>query len=557
MRGNRHLLAIIALFIISLAFRFVPLLFSSLPFNIDGFPLVRISEDIIDTGHWSLSYPEGTSGFIVYNTKMPVFSMLISLFALVFGKTPMEVAQVVMPLLSSSAIVIIYLITYRITKNELVSFFAGLALALNGFYVYLGAAVMKETVGLVILLMGVYLYHGRDDPRKRVLASMLLLILTLTHHLTAWIAFVMISLLMLSSNALQWHHGTFKKKRFTLDFLSGPFLFIFTVLYYEIVDMAFFERVSSINDIALFASIFILGTIFCIIFSLPRKRKRPRNVLLNKTLIIPIFGFGLLVLNHYKRVFPGTIRTTTPLLIYLIPYLLLLSMALIGLNVVASRKTEYKPFIASIIFAPFVVILFAMLKGFDAFTFILVYRSYDYIDFGLAICAGIGAGFLIHRIVKRLVRKEGESRTSYGLKAALSILFLVICLATVPLAYNGQEFFGVQDATYTHEFQAMNWLDDNGAEYHISTDERLNDIMSPYFDLECDQTLPWKLKYGKSLESGTVLFMEDKWLSDGAQMSPMEPMKISEDTFDRTLGENQLIYSTGGSLSQIYVIIVR
>ncbi|UCG70970.1 MAG: hypothetical protein JSV09_08240, partial [Thermoplasmata archaeon] len=307
MRVNRHLLAICALFIISLAVRFVPLLYSNLPFNIDGFPLVRISEDIIETGSWSLSYDDGTPENVLYNSKMPVLSLLISNFALIFGKTPMEVVQFVIPFLSSCAIVLIYLITFRITKNGLVAFFAGLALALNGFYVYLGAAIMKETLGLVLLLLGVYLYHGREDPRKRALAGMLLLILALTHHLTAWIAFVMISLLFLSSNVLHWHHGTFLNRRFIMDFLSGPFLFTFTVLYYEIVDLAFFNRVSNINDVALFASVFMVGAIFCIIFSLPKKRRKPGRVLLNKTLLIPIVGGGLLVLNHYKRLFPGTI----------------------------------------------------------------------------------------------------------------------------------------------------------------------------------------------------------------------------------------------------------
>jgi hypothetical protein len=69
--------------------------------------------------------------------------------------------------------------------------------------------------------------------------------------------------------------------------------------------------------------------------------------------------------------------------------------------------------------------------------------------------------------------------------------------------------------------------------------------------------LPWKLKYERSLESGTVLFMEDKWLSDGAQMSPMEPIRISEDTFSGKLRGNNVVYSTGGDGSQIYVVMVR
>ncbi len=557
MRSNRHFLAIIALFIISLAFRFVPLLFSTLPFNIDGFPLVKISEDIIETGHWELSYPEGTSDFVVYNTKMPVMSLIISSFAIVFGKTAMEIAQVIVPFLSSTAIVLIYLIAFKITKNQLVSFFAGLALALNGFYVYLGAAVMKETVGLVILLLGIYLYQGRDDPRKRVLASLLLLLLTLTHHLTAWIAFIMVSLLMLNSNALHWHHGTFQKRRFIIDFFSGPFIFIFTVIYYKIVDLAFFNRVSTVNDIALFGSIFILSMILCITFSLPKKRKKPKNVILNMKFLILIAGFGLFIFNGYKRIFPGTIYTTKLFAIYFIPYLLLVSIAIIGLNVVALRKTEHRPFIAALLMSPFVVILFAMLKGFDAFTFILLYRSYDFIDFGLAICAGIGAGYLINRIVKVSIKKEKQSKAAFGLKASLSIVFLVICLSTVPLGYNGQEFFGAQDTTYNYEFDAMKWVNENAPENKINTDERLNDIMNPYFDLETEKTLPWKLKYNRELEPDKMLFMEDKWTDDGAQMSPMEPIVISQKNFDNTLVNNNIIYSTKGSVSQIYIVIVR
>lgn len=557
MRVNKHFLAVIALLIIGLAVRFVPLLFSPLPFNIDGFPLVRISEDIIESGQWSISYPEGTSNFVAYNAKMPVISLLISTFALIFGMAPLEVAQYVMPLISSVAIVILYLIAYKITRNELVSFFAGLALALNGFYVYLGAAVMKQTVGLVLLILSIYLYYGRDDPRKRTLAAIIFLIFTFTHHLTAWISFVMISLLALTDHALHIQHGTFQIKRFILDILSGPFIFIFTILYYESVSLSFYKRVSSSNDIALFASVFMLGLILCISFSMPKKRKRKSNVLLNKIWIFLIAGIALLLLNQDRTIFQGTLRTSTSMLVHLIPYLLLCLLGIIGINVVATKKTEHKPFIAAITLGPVLIIVFAMLKGFDIFTFVLVYRSYDYIDFGLAICAGIGAGYLINRMVKRFYPGENAQKAKFGIKASISIAFLTICLATVPLAYNGQEFYGVQDATYEHEFEAMNWVAENMADSHVSTDERLNDIMAPYFDLDCDKTLPWKLKYERSLESGTVLFMEDKWLSDGAQMSPMEPIKISEDTFDEKLMGNNVIYSTGGDGSQIYVVIVR
>ena len=336
----------------------------------------------------------------------------------------------------------------------------------------------------------------------------------------------------------------------------GPFMFVFTIAYYQLAELEFFTRVSNTNDIAIFASVFLVGAFTCIIFSLPKPHRKPRRVILNKTLLIPMAGIALLVLNSYKIVFPGTIPTSKTMLLSLIPYLLLIGIGIIGLNLVSLRKTEHKPFIASILVGPLIVMLFALLKGFDAFTFILVYRSYDYIDFGLAICVGIGAGYLINTIVKSLKLKE-TSRAMFGAKTSLSIIFLVICLATVPLAYQGQEFYGVQDATYQHEFEAMTWLSDHDEGHHIETDERLNDIMSPYFELDTDKTLPWKLKYNRKISSGTVLFMEDKWLTDGAQMSPMRPVVVRQNTFDNTIGNNNLIYSAGPSGSLVFIVIVK
>jgi hypothetical protein len=81
--------------------------------------------------------------------------------------------------------------------------------------------------------------------------------------------------------------------------------------------------------------------------------------------------------------------------------------------------------------------------------------------------------------------------------------------------------------------------------------------MNPYFELDTDKTLPWKLKYNRKLSSGTVLFMEDKWLSDGAQMSPMRPVVVKQNVFDNTLENNNLIYSGGPSGNHVFIVIVK
>jgi hypothetical protein len=174
----------------------------------------------------------------------------------------------------------------------------------------------------------------------------------------------------------------------------------------------------------------------------------------------------------------------------------------------------------------------------------------------VAICAGIGAGYLIKNIANFLTRRRSESKAVLPLKAALSIIFIIICLLTVPLAYNGETFYGIQDSTYRNEFRAMSWLSDNAPEYQVSSSERLSDIMGPYFDISSDQTLPWQLRHNRAIPGGKILFMEAKWTSIGAQMTPMEPFIINQSTYDSTINTNDLIYSSSGGHTDIFILRV-
>jgi hypothetical protein len=103
----------------------------------------------------------------------------------------------------------------------------------------------------------------------------------------------------------------------------------------------------------------------------------------------------------------------------------------------------------------------------------------------------------------------------------------------------------------------MNWISENASNYQVSSSGRLSDIMAPYFDIQSDQNLPWKLKYGRSIESGTMLFMEDRWTSQGAQMTPMEPFLINKTAFTSTIDQNDLIYSNAGSHSEVFIVRVK
>ncbi len=554
MKHSKHMLPLLALFVIGLNVRLIPLTFSNLSYNIDGFPLVRLTQDIIDNGHWTMSYPEGTSNALIYNSKMPIFSLIMAEFSLMLGITPMEVMPFALAIIASTAIITTYMLAYLITKNRVIAFFAGLALALNGLYVYFGCAIMKETIGLVLLPIILYLFAHREDPRKRVLAALLLLMLPLIHHLTTWIAFTMITLLAVTSNSVKWHKGTFHLRELILDFVLGPMLFVFAVIYYNQVDMVFFKRISNTNDIMLFLSVLLVGTLFGMSYSKPRK-KHIKTPIFSKLILIPIAGILALVLNHYKRLFTGAMQTNTIFLVYFIPYVVFAMIGFIGVNIVGTRKNRYRPLVASIFLGTLTVMIFAVLKGLDAFTYNLVYRSYDFMDVGLAICIGVGVGYLINSIVRNRYLGKIKFISTWQFKAIMGIFFIILCLLTLPLAYNNERFHNVQDVTHEYEFEAMIWLDENVDAGTVNTNQRIADILNPYFDTECDSLLPWKLRDREKIDSGSVLFMEDKWTSKGAQMYPMEPTIISNRTFQDILNSNNLIYSGGSGENKVYIII--
>ncbi|MCK4444910.1 MAG: hypothetical protein KAW09_10215, partial [Thermoplasmata archaeon] len=391
---RKHLLPILFLFFVALAIRLVPLLSSPLPYNIDGFPLVRISNDVISSGEWVMDE---------YNTKLPIFGLIIVLASVVCSRDPLYFVQILIPFITSMTAVLIYVLTYKITKSRTAAVFAGLFLALSGLYVFLTASVMKQAIGFTLIPVILYLYYERDDSRKRLLCAFLLIMLPLLHHLTSLMVFAMITLIMAAQNIQRLRDDTWKATDFVLDVFLGPFLLIFLFWFYVSVDMPFFLDVANVNAVLLFLSVYFIVALFAIYLSSP-SRMKPWFFYSKKSAFLKLldqktlFIFGalfLLVLNHYTNIFAGALKTKSEVLIWSIPYLILIFVGLAGLNVMRNTKTKYRTLVVAGLLAPISVMLFSFLWGLDPVSFGLLYRSYNFIDFALAIAIGIAVAYAI------------------------------------------------------------------------------------------------------------------------------------------------------------------
>ena len=67
-----------------------------------------------------------------YNTKLPIFGMIITVSSLISSQEPLYFVQILIPIITSLSVVLIYFLTYRVTKSRTAAVFAGLFLVLCG-----------------------------------------------------------------------------------------------------------------------------------------------------------------------------------------------------------------------------------------------------------------------------------------------------------------------------------------------------------------------------------------------------------------------------------------
>lgn len=532
-----------------------------MPYNIDGFPLAGISEAMIGTGH--IPSAADHDGLIAYNLKLPVFSLVLSCFSLVLGVEPLSLLPYFCAFIGSLAVLFIFMLTLHLSNNRLAAFSAGLFVALTGLFVYATTAAMKQLLAIVLLVLMLYLYTKREDWRYRALMILTLILLPFTHHLTTLIALVILSLAIAGSVFKGNIFRLRSLKSFALEVITGPVILLSSLLYYRSVNLEFVSEVGNINDVILLGSILILmATAAKLIsetaqskpwFFLTRKNSKDLGLayIFDEKVLILVIGIGALYVNSRINIFTGGVMTTDTLFRLMFPYLLLAVIGLIGFNVLRYSRFRHREVLVGMFLAPICVMVFGMLRGLDIFDFTLVYRSYNFIDIPLAISAGVGLAYLYAR-AKKLSSRQKEFKI---LPIGIIAIFCVLCLASLPLAYNSEKAFGVQEITNEYEFECMGWVSDASAGT-VHTDQRYGDIITPYFGVDSDRSGAWEMKRS-GFESGDMVLFSRYWADGGAQMSILGRVMFDAGELDDFQGQNDVVYIGGPGGREMVMVVVR
>jgi len=531
---------ILLIFILAYIVRMYPLHLSPLPYNIDGYPLVRLAEDISHQGVWKIR--DVGHILLIYNSKLPIFIITLSMFSQVVGKIPLYTIQYLMPAFGATTTVLIYMLVYRVTSRNSIALCSAFIMLFLGPFVYFTMASMKQTMAFALYPLAMYLFLKRSDMRMRVLLVIISAMMPFLHHLTS----LMLYLAMLYAIVMDYFNAP-SIKNLLLDTISGPFWAIPGYIYYKVVDLqllgyfkgyeeagATLAAQSQGTEMLTFASVIFLFLIFALKIRKPRERQAGVHSMLAPVLIT-LLGLAVIIGNTIRPIFYG-VRTTTTFLLFITPYLIIILIAIYGYSLVKIAEFDARSTVYGILLAPFTLISHALLRDVSPMTMDIVYRAYDFLDPGIAVLVAIGIYFL-----------SIKKKISYLLP-----ITVILSAMTLPYAYAPADVYEIESVTYEHEFYAMQFLAEKSQQnITLYTDQRVADIFSPYFEHEADMHIPYAIIEDEKFKGYALL--DSRWCTRGAQQYPVPNIVINSTLFYDYMGKECLILQVS-SVTTVYVL---
>lgn len=517
----------------------MPLTISVLPPNVEAFSLARVSVTISDQGLWRLDEGDPNS----YNLKLPIFPLVWSIVTGLAALDPLAHLPWALVFVTAAVVFPGYLLGLKVARHRGVAAAAALFLAAFGSFLFLTSGAMKESLGLLVFPIVVLLYAERTDPRKRGIAFVLLCLLPFLHHLVALMALGAVSVVLVLHDRRALAQGRLSGREFALDVLTGPAAAIVAAAYYAYVKMFLFVEVTGVFGLSLLVAIVV------VLLAASLRAVRPARVRAGRALVtpasvaalVPVLAVGAVLYNARQPIFTGTVTTEPALLLMLPAFVAIAGFGVIGFQVLRKTSNRGSDLVLAMLVASVAFILFGFLRGLDPVSFLVAYRSFDFMDFALAVLAGIGVAVAWRRLAGRRAAQ-----------VAVGAVFVAALLGTAPMAWNTQAVFGLETTTTIGEFRALEILASLGG--RVTTDQRLAEVALFWFEIPADGSLPLRLEAGEELVADYALVLE-RWTTVGAsQLHPAPNRILDRGILDAFLAEHTILFVSGPPGERVYLV---
>ncbi|WP_458208914.1 sodium/phosphate symporter [Haladaptatus sp. NG-SE-30] len=531
-----YLLVGVAVFMVAVAMRTIPLYWSYLPFNLDGFQFAAPARYALQHGHLPSAEP-------YFQPDKYSFSALLTIVSQVTGVSPLRIAQPLIAVIGAVPCLVAVILVRRIgmqrrwqvSQTRLTAAVAGLVLAVEGIYLGRSAAVTSEGAGIVfVAVLAVVFYRALRTGRFSwmLLSFVFVFLLPLTHVLaTIEGALVVTALLSLSVRRFQVRDLRFG------GLLVGMF-WLYLVGYYSILGMGEMGRLTAAPGL------FVAWLVVLVVLSMwvPTTRTRLQRGLPLGLLIV---GCAVFVANFFVPVFPGTAATPSLVLLLTAPVALSSIIASWGLPYVTTIDTDGEVVVA-LLFGPLALIGFALTGGLTVAYQDIVARGQIFLHLAAVVLAALAVVAVGNRSVT-------GSRFIGGLRATLIPFLVLSAVVSTPLAFLGLHATPAQPVTTPDEFEATTFATTHVPEAW-SSDGHISRIASYYYPTRTNASYRpvYQWLYGNEQPPRCLVVSQSSWTTVGAQLFPAAPTQLKDERYTMWLLSRQVVYTTSSSDSIVF-----
>lgn len=544
MRDNRqywrYTLAVLSVLAIGIAIRLLPLHWTPLPFNPDGFVFANIARDSLAAGQ-----VPSPSDHAEMQSSRYVFVLLLAIASQLTGIEPIWLAQPIIAIIGTvPALIAIVLVRkfgiefgWSPTRILVAGTLAGMVLATEGLYLRRTVSVSYEVLGLLfipLVALCVHRFFESSNWSWLGAAGVMLLALPATHHISTMIAAVTLTVLV----------AIWIMQRPTRLTLTTGVIVLFGFWIYL---LSYYAQSPPQNSGVITSNPTLLIAWIIVIISLAYWVRTVSPILSRGTIAcVNLFGFGILALNAIQPVFPG-LSTTPPLLLALVsPLLLLILLASWGVPLVV--KSNQGLLIIALLVAPLTFIGLGLTAGLSPQYDILVRRTQTFVHFGAVVAAVIAAFVLCDRA------ENWSQPFSTAIKVGLPIVLIFVAISTIPIAFIGLEALSYQGTTTEAEFATATFASETIPEPWVG-DDHITRVEGNYYGSEhnagSQSVYDWF--HGGNPPTCTTV-AEDSWTTVGAQFYPAPPEQLTDEQYADWQETNNLVYVTGSNSDRLVIV---
>ncbi|MCO8255395.1 sodium/phosphate symporter [Haladaptatus sp. AB618] len=538
-------LAALAVFLVGVGMRTLPLHWTPLPYNVDGFHFAALAHRAGRTGHLSAA-----AQFI--HPDEFVFTAYLTAVSQATGVAPLHVAQLLVAVIGTVPALVVFVLVWGICEQlgwrrshtRLAAVLGGLLLSLDGVYLGRSAAVSSEMLGhalVVLTALAFYRALRTERPAWMALTLGFVVALPLTHNLSALVGALVLLAIFVRSLGVRTHVPT--RRRAVFGSAIVALFWLDMLVYYQHTNLTAAGYVTALPGLL------VAWMVFLVLFAgwLPSAGTVVQRFL-------PTFAVGgvgtLLVANHFLPIFPGSASTAPLQLALLVPLALVGLVAAWGLPKLA-RDAGPSVVVVGLLVGPLVLIGFAMTGSLTHEYEALAVRGQVFAHFALAALAAITA-------VDIGLRRKSSSVPTLGRRAVVPLVALCV-VASAPFAFAGLHATPAQPTVTPTEFATGTFAANHVQGGWIGDGHMVIMTTNYYKDRTSAQYTPlyeWLKSGGGSTKGGTVapdtpppacpIVAQRSWTTLGAQVFPASPTKISADRYDHLTANRSVVYSASG-----------